>query len=30
LKKNPEAPFNRVYLDLQKSRVSEWKEYVIG
>jgi 5-methylcytosine-specific restriction endonuclease McrA len=30
LKKTPEAPFNRVYLDLQKSRVSEWVDYVIG
>lgn len=30
LKRNPEAPFNRVHLDLQKSHVSEWKEYVIG
>jgi 5-methylcytosine-specific restriction endonuclease McrA len=30
LKKKPEAPFNRVYLDLQKSRISEWKDYVIG
>jgi DNA-directed RNA polymerase subunit RPC12/RpoP len=30
LKKLPKAPFNRVYLDLQKSRVDEWQEYVIG
>ena len=30
LKKKPTAPLNRVYLDLQKSKVSEWKEYVIG
>jgi 5-methylcytosine-specific restriction endonuclease McrA len=30
LKKKPTAPLNRVYLDLEKSKVSEWKEYVIG
>lgn len=30
LKKKPEAPFNRIYLGLQKSSVSEWQEYVIG
>jgi hypothetical protein len=29
LRNIPQAPFNRVYLDLQKSRVSEWKEYVV-
>lgn len=30
LKRSPEAPFNKVYLDLEKSYVNEWKEYVIG
>jgi hypothetical protein len=30
LKKQPTAPFNRVYLDVQKSGVSEWTEYVMG
>ena len=30
LKKVPSAPFNRVYLDLEKSSVQEWKEYIIG
>ena len=30
LKTIPHAPFNKIYLDLQKSKVSEWKEYVIG
>ena len=29
LKKKPEAPFSSVYLDLQKSQVSEWQDYVI-
>lgn len=29
LKKTPEAPFSSVYLDLQKSQVSEWQDYVI-
>lgn len=30
LNKTPRAPFNRMYLDVQKSHVSERKEYVIG
>ena len=30
LKKTPTAPFNKVHLDVQKSGVSEWKEYVMG
>jgi 5-methylcytosine-specific restriction endonuclease McrA len=30
LKRTPKAPLNRMYLDLEKSQVSEWKEYVIG
>jgi len=30
LRSIPHAPLNKVYLDLQKSKVSEWKEYVIG
>jgi len=30
LKKEPVAPFNRVYLDVQKSGVTEWIEYVMG
>ena len=28
LKKIPEAPFSKVILDLEKSRVQEWKEYI--
>ncbi len=28
LKKIPHAPFSKVVLDLQKSRVAEWKEYI--
>lgn len=30
LKRKPFAPLNRVHLDLKKSKVSEWKDYVIG
>lgn len=30
LNKVPEAPFSSIYLDLQKSKVAEWKDYVIG
>lgn len=30
LRKTPSAPFNKVHLDVQKSGVSEWKEYVMG
>lgn len=30
LRSIPHAPLNNVYLDLKKSAVSEWKEYVIG
>lgn len=30
LDKEPTAPFNKVYLDLEKSKVTEWQEYVIG
>lgn len=29
LRRKPEAPFNRVYLDLVKSKNSEWREYAI-
>ena len=28
LKKIPQAPFSKVILDLEKSRVQEWKEYI--
>lgn len=30
LNRKPVAPFNRIYLGLQKSRISEWQEYVIA
>jgi len=30
LNKIPEAPFSSVYLDLQKSQIAEWRDYVIG
>lgn len=30
LRRPPSAPFNKVYLDLEKSKVSEWMEYAIG
>jgi hypothetical protein len=28
LKRKPEAPISRVILDLQKTKVGEWKEYL--
>jgi 5-methylcytosine-specific restriction endonuclease McrA len=30
LKREPKAPFSRVMLDLEKSRVHEWKEFLFG
>lgn len=27
LRKKPQAPINKIYLDLQKTKVYEWKEY---
>jgi len=30
LKKDPKAPFSKVMLDLEKSKVTEWKEFVYG
>lgn len=30
LKRPPSKPLNRVYLDLEKSRVSEWREYIFS